>query len=110
MYSFKIWSADRSKRKVIVLQGDDNLFDRFMESANKKLRFSSETAVLEEDGTEVDDTESLKLYNKGTFLFLQNGEIWEKAKESPPERIPLGNVSNNGNLKKKFFNNCNKFL
>ncbi|XP_043463964.1 uncharacterized protein LOC122499583 isoform X2 [Leptopilina heterotoma] len=89
---FKVWSHDRGSKKSVIVKTETNLFNNFLIRANEKLNINGTTIVLNKDGTEVDDDESLDLwYQEGEiFMLLQQNEVWKAPSLSE------NNENNNG--------------
>ena len=81
MSYFKVWPANRQKKKLIFIATADNIFTNLLEKCSTKFQNGETKLVFEYDGTEIDeDDEGLRhLANKGeVLLLLADEEIWEE--------------------------------
>lgn len=74
-YCFKVWSADRQKKKLIVAEDLNSL------RASVCLEFGvNGIFILEEDGTEIENNELLYRFNDKTLMVLGKHEKWQNSR------------------------------
>ena len=95
-HSFKLWNVSRSIRKIVLcfpileeLKEKGNLilvFIKFNITYNiilshtaNKTGLPGDKIVLESDGSEIEDNESLTYFNKEVLQILNNNEAWYPA-------------------------------
>ncbi|CAC5360492.1 unnamed protein product [Mytilus coruscus] len=75
LFCVKVWSADREKRKVIVTEDYKSLRNSVCLEFNINGRL-----VLEEDGTEIENDESLQRCKDNTLMVLAMTEQWKNSR------------------------------
>lgn len=81
---FRVWSADRAKRYGIVAENFQNLKVKSAEKLGVK---STENIklVLEEDGTQIDESYWEVLKDQTRLILLQPSEVWQPQPVWPPD-------------------------
>ncbi|XP_071138338.1 uncharacterized protein [Mytilus edulis] len=75
LFCVKVWSADREKRIVMVTEGYKSLRNSVSLEFNINGRL-----VLEEDGTEIENDESLHRSKDKTLMVLAKNEQWKNSR------------------------------
>lgn len=81
-YLFKVWSANRKQKTLLLINESDDILSDLITKANKKLGINGSILVMEKDGTNVDDNDVLKFCSGEIFMLLEAEEFWSPQNET----------------------------
>ncbi|XP_063924385.1 uncharacterized protein LOC135138353 isoform X2 [Zophobas morio] len=85
---FKLWNLTRTlKLFVAVEETKGNIRDALIAKASEKMKIHGTSLVLESDGTEIEDDDTLMDIKKETLMLLQDNEIWYDGPSVPLEPV-----------------------